>query len=94
MVVINTKRGKVDEKPTISFKTEQSFQQEGNLKIDYLNAAQWLEIATEAYKNGGKDVPWGDSDLEKIKGNDNCWPDLMKRTGYLTNNNLSITGGK
>ena len=93
VVVINTKRGKVDEKPTISFKTEQSFQQEGNLKIDYLNAAQWLEIATEAYKNGGKDVPWGDSDLEKIKGNDNCWPDLMKRTGYLTNNNLSITGG-
>lgn len=38
-------------------------------------------------------MPWGDSDLEKIKGNDNCWPDLMKRTGYLTNNNLSITGG-
>ena len=29
-------------------------------------------------------MPWGDSDLEKIKGNDNCWPDLMKRTGYLT----------
>lgn len=93
VVVINTKRGKADEKPTISFKTEQSFQQEGNLRINYLNAAQWLEIATEAYKNGGKDIPWRDSDLDKIKGNDYCWPDLMKRTGYLTNNNLSITGG-
>ena len=43
VVVINTKRGKVDEKPTISFKTEQSFQQEGNLKIDYLNAANGLK---------------------------------------------------
>lgn len=93
VIVINTRRGKSDEKPTISFKTEQSIQQEGNLKINYLNAAQWLEIATEAYRNGGKDVPWDDGDLEKLKGNDNCWPDLMKRTGYLTNNNLSITGG-
>lgn len=93
VVVINTKRGRSDEKTTISFKTEQSIQQEGNLKINYLNAAQWLEIATEAYKNGGKDVPWENSDLEKLNGNDNCWPDLMKRTGYLTNNNLSITGG-
>lgn len=93
VVVINTKRGKTDEKPTISFKTEQSFQQEGNLKINYLNAAQWLEIATEAYRNGGKDIPWGESNLEKVRGYDNCWPDLMKRTGYLTNNNLSIAGG-
>lgn len=93
VVVINTKRGKTNEKPTISFKTEQSFQQEGNLKIGYLNAAQWLEVATEAYRNGGKDIPWGESDLEKVRGNDNCWPDLMKRTGYLTNNNLSIAGG-
>lgn len=93
VIVINTRRGKSDEKPTISFKTEQSIQQEGNLKINYLNAAQWLEIATEAYRNGGKDIPWDDGDLEKLKGNDNCWPDLMKRTGYLTNNNLSITGG-
>lgn len=93
VIVINTRRGKSDEKPTISFKTEQSIQQEGNLKINYLNAAQWLEIAMEAYRNGGKDLPWDDGDLEKIKGNDNCWPDLMKRTGYLTNNNLSITGG-
>lgn len=93
VVVINTKRGKTNEKPTISFKTEQSFQQEGNLKIGYLNAAQWLEIATEAYRNGGKDIPWGESDLEKVRGNDNCWPDLMKRIGYLTNNNLSIAGG-
>lgn len=93
VVVINTKRGKTNEKPTISFKTEQSFQQEGNLKIGYLNAAQWLEIATEAYRNGGKDIPWGESDLEKVRGNDNCWPDLMKRTGYLTNINLSIAGG-
>ncbi len=93
VVVINTKRGKNDEKATISFKTEQSFQQEGNLRMDYLNAQQWLEIATEAYVNGGKDVPWGTNDLEQVKGIDVCWPDLMKRTGYLTNNNLSITGG-
>lgn len=93
VIVINTKRGKTDEKPTISFKTEQSFQQEGNLKLHYLNADEWLEIATEAYENGGKDVPWNDNDLEQVRGIDNCWPDLMKRTGYLTNNNLSISGG-
>lgn len=93
VIVVNTKRGTQDDRTTISFKTEQSFQQESNLKFHFLNAAQWLEIATEAYTNGGKDVPWNNNDLEKLRGIDNCWPDLMKRTGYLTNNNLSITGG-
>ncbi|NDV84023.1 TonB-dependent receptor [Bacteroides sp. 51] len=93
VIVINTKRGRQDDRTTITFKTEQSFQQESNLKFKFLNADQWLEIATESYTNAGKNVPWTTAELEKVKGIDNCWPDLMKRTGYLTNNNLSITGG-
>lgn len=93
VIVINTKRGDRSQLATISFKTEQSFQQEGNLKLKFLNAGQWLELLTEAYQNGGRSIPWTDNDLLQLQGVDNCWPDLMKRTGYMTNNNISISGG-
>lgn len=93
VIVINTKRGDRTQLPTISFKTEQSFQQEGNLKLKFLNANQWLELLTEAYRNGGRSIPWSDNDLAQLQGIDNCWPDLMKRTGYMTNNNVSVSGG-
>ncbi|GHT14316.1 SusC/RagA family TonB-linked outer membrane protein [Bacteroidia bacterium] len=93
VIVINTKRGNNGKAPTITFKTEQSVQNEGNLKLGFLNAKQWLELATEAYENGGSNVPWTDADLAQVAGVDVCWPDAMKRTGFLTNNNISVAGG-
>lgn len=93
VILVKTKRGSVNSKPIITFKTEQSIQNEGNLRLNYLNARQWLEAATEAYTNAGKDVPWSDEDVNKLSSIDNAWPNLIKRTGYLTNNNISITGG-
>ncbi|KAA6326739.1 TonB-dependent receptor SusC [termite gut metagenome] len=93
VIVINTKRGNNGQQPTITFKTEQSVQNEGNLKLGFVNAKQWLELAAEAYENAGTTVPWTSSDLAKVEGVDVCWPDAVKRTGFLTNNNLSVAGG-
>ncbi len=93
VIVVTTKRGGTAMTPTISFKTEHSLQQEGNLRLHYLNAEQWVQLATEAYNNAGKDTPWSNSELDHLKGVDVCWPDLMKRNGYLTTNNLSVRGG-
>ena len=36
------------------------------MKLHYLNADEWLEIATEAYENGGKDVFVHITKLEEI----------------------------
>ena len=93
VIVVSTKRGAAGTKPSISFKTEHSLQHEGNLRLGYLNAEQWVELAGEAYVNAGKDIPWGQADLEHLDGIDVCWPDMVKRTGYLTTNNLSVRGG-
>lgn len=92
VIVVTTKRGSVGQ-PTITFRTEQSLQQEGNFKLKFVNAKQWIELATEAYENGGAQVPWTAADLAKVEGIDVCWPDAVKRTGFLTNNNLSVSGG-
>ncbi|KAA6329170.1 TonB-dependent receptor SusC [termite gut metagenome] len=93
VIVVNTKRGNNGQLPAITFKTEQSIQNEGNLRLGFVNAKQWLELATEAYENAGTNVPWTAADLAKVDGVDVCWPDAMKRTGFLTNNNLSVSGG-
>ena len=92
VIVITTKRGE-DKVPTITFRTEQSIQQEGNLRLKFVNADQWLELATECYENARRTVPWSSDDLNVLKGTNNIWPDLVKRTGYMTNNNLSVSGG-
>ena len=93
VIVVTTKRGGTNMSPIISFKTEHSLQQEGNLRLNYLNADEWIQLATEAYNNAGKDTPWSESDLAYLRGIDVCWPDLVKRDGYLSTNNLSVRGG-
>ena len=93
VIVVTTKRGAAGMKPAISFKTEHSMLQEGNLRLKYLNADQWVELAGEAYTNAGKDIPWSDADLKQLEGNDVCWPDFVKQSGYLTTNNISVRGG-
>lgn len=92
VIVVTTKRGN-NGAPTITFKTEHSLQQEGNLRMHYLNAAQWVEIAGEAYENADKNIPWSADDVTALSGNDVCWPDYMKQNSYLTTNNLSVRGG-
>lgn len=93
VILISTKRGDATRLPTFTFKKEQGLQNEGNLRLGFLNADQWIELATEAWENSGKSVPWTSDQLSQLRGVDVDWQGASKRTGTWTNNNLSLTGG-
>ncbi len=93
VILISTKRGSAAQAPSVTFKTEQGLQSEGNLRLGFLNAKQWVELASEAWENAGKSVPWTQEQLAQLEGVDVDWQNAAKRTGTWTNNNLSLTGG-
>lgn len=90
VILVTTKRGTKSKVPTISFSSRQSIQQEGNLKVDYVNADQWLELITEAYGNSGQSVKWTNADLANYKGINVCWPKAVMQTGVLSTYDLSV----
>ncbi len=93
VILVTTKRGEARQEPSISFHTYQGIQQQSNLRIQLLNAGQWLELWTEAYENAGIARPWSDEDLTAYQGVDTDWLGSIMQTGYLSNYNLSVTGG-
>ena len=93
VILVTTKRGTGKGKPTISFNTYVGFQEEGNLKRDLLNSAQYIEIFTESYDNEGVPKQWTDADLVQYEGIDTDWKEQIKRTGILQNYELSVAGG-
>jgi len=93
VILITTKRGAIRQEPTIPFHTYHGLQQRGNLKIELLNAEDWLELWTEAYDNAGIPTPWDAEVLQMYEGVDEDWMGAIMRTGYLANYNLSLSGG-
>jgi TonB-dependent starch-binding outer membrane protein SusC len=93
VILVTTKRGAGQGKPTISFNSYVGFQGEGNLKRKLLNSDQYIEIFTESYDNEGIPKQWTDADLAQYEGVNTNWKDLIKRTGVLQNYELSVMGG-
>ncbi|OFX62070.1 MAG: SusC/RagA family TonB-linked outer membrane protein [Bacteroidetes bacterium GWB2_41_8] len=93
VILVTTKRGTKSKVPTISFSSRQSVQQESNLKVDYVNADQWLELVTEAYTNSGQSIKWTEADLTNYKGVDVNWPKAVMQTGFLSSYDLSVESG-
>lgn len=93
VILVTTKRGAGTGRPTISFNSYVGIQEEGNLKRDLLNSAQYIEIFTESYDNEGIPKQWTDADLLQYEGVDTDWKEQVKRTGVLQNYELSVTGG-
>jgi TonB-linked SusC/RagA family outer membrane protein len=93
VILVTTKRGSKTKAPVINFSTKQSIQQQGNLEVDYVNAAQWIELMTEAYQNSGITIPWTQEDLDEYTGVDVNWPKNVMRTGALSTYDLSVEGG-
>jgi len=92
VILITTKRGS-GKAPEFTFHSYLGLQTEGNLRIDLLNAAEFLEIYTEAYETGGITPPWNDEILDYYKGIDTDWVGLMQQTGIVQNYELGISGG-
>ena len=93
VILITTKRGSAKQAPSITFHTYHGLQQRSNLKIELLNAEQFLELWTEAYDNAGIPTPWDAEVLQMYEGVDEDWLGAILRTGYLANYNLSLSGG-
>lgn len=65
-------------------------------KVKVLNAAQYLELAREAYTNAGKDpalFPWQDNDLNTYSATDTDWSDVYYDLGNMLEARLSFRGG-
>lgn len=92
VILVTTKRGSV-KTPEFTFHSYVGLQTEGNLKLDLLNADEFLEIYTEAHEMGGITPPWNDEILKYYEGVDTDWVDLMQRTGILQNYDFSVSGG-
>jgi TonB-dependent starch-binding outer membrane protein SusC len=93
VILVTTKRGEANKEPVISFHSYQGVQQQSNLRIQLLNAGQWLELWTEAYENAGIARPWSEEDVLAYQGVDTDWLGSIMQTGYLSNYNLSVSGG-
>jgi TonB-dependent starch-binding outer membrane protein SusC len=93
VILVETKRGKAGQEPTITFDTYQGIQTNSNLNLDLMNAGEWLEIFTEAHVNAGITPPWDSQVLSMYEGVDTDWLGAVMRTGRIQNHNLSVSGG-
>ncbi|MDB5202411.1 MAG: TonB-dependent receptor [Ferruginibacter sp.] len=95
VILITTKRGKLG-KPHFNFSTKFGFTRP-SVKPDLLNSAEWLQLRQEAYENDGhtgqailpSGVSWADAQATNTD-----WFDLLTRTGFTQDYNLSMTYGK
>ncbi len=92
VVLVTTKRGSVGADPRVTFNTYFGVQTESNLKTEFLNSDEFLELWTESHENAGLDIKWGAS-LPLYDGVDTNWKDLMIQTGVIQNYDLSVSGG-
>ena len=61
-----------------------------------MNAAQWMALAKQAYKNAGLDMhtfPYQDNDMNSYSTTDTNWRDVFYDTGTTFLTNVSLNGG-
>ncbi|WP_460542583.1 TonB-dependent receptor [Echinicola sediminis] len=93
VILVTTKRGRVNVEPQITFNAYWGVSNEGNLKHELLNADQFLELWTESYENSNIPLDWEQSDLAYYEGVDTNWKDLMLRQGGIQSYDVSVAGG-
>ena len=92
VIVITTKRGQGVTVPQITFNTFMGIQQQSNLRLNLLNADEFINIYEEAYSNAGIARPWTDAQAAEYAGVNTNWLDEMTRTGVLQSYDLSVAG--
>lgn len=93
VVLVTTKRGSVGADARVTFNTYFGVQTESNLKTEFLNSDEFLELWTESYQNAGITIPWDDQTLAYYNGVNTNWKDLMMQTGTIQNYDISVAGG-
>ncbi|WP_372933033.1 TonB-dependent receptor [Mariniphaga sediminis] len=92
VVLITTKRGTNVGEPEITFHSNVGLQTQSNLKLDLLNASEFIELYTESYENADLSPLWTDEDLKQFEGVDTDWMDAVLQTGIMQNYNLVVSG--
>lgn len=86
VILITTKRGKMG-KAKISY-NDWFASATASKRFDLLNADQFVTIANEKFKNIGNDT----SKYAKVSGINTDWQDVVLRTGFQQNHDLSLSG--
>jgi TonB-linked SusC/RagA family outer membrane protein len=88
VILIETKKGRANSKPTIELSTYFGVQQAAR-KLDLLNATEYAVIKNETFANGGDALPFSNTRL----GEGTDWQDAVFQNANIQNYNVTISGG-
>ena len=90
IILVTTKKGRKNQKPTLSYNTYTGFQ-ETSRKLPTLNATEYAALLNESYANGGQPIPY--PNLSGIgKGTD--WQDhVFGKQMPISSHDMTISGG-
>jgi len=89
VVLIETKDGKRNQDPEISYNTYFGIQ-ETTRELPLLNSTEYALLLNESYANAGQNLPF--PNLNAIENNTD-WQDEIFNTAEVMSHNISITGG-
>ncbi|MFA0963826.1 SusC/RagA family TonB-linked outer membrane protein [Roseivirga sp. BDSF3-8] len=89
VIIIETKRGRRNSKPTISLNGYYGVQ-ETSRKLDLLNAREYAILKNETFASGGMVAPFTDVDA---LGEGTDWQDEVFVSAPIQNYNMTVTGG-
>ena len=88
VILIETKKGRANSKPTIELSTYFGVQQAAR-KLSLLNATEYAVIKNETFANGGDALPFSNTRL----GEGTDWQDAVFQNANIKNYNVTISGG-
>lgn len=88
VILIETKKGRLNSKPTFEFSSFGGIQQTSK-KLSLLNATEYAILKNEMFSNGNDDLPFEFTQL----GEGTNWQDSVFQNAVVQNYNFGITGG-
>ncbi len=88
VILIETKSGSYDSKPSVEFSAYYGVQQTAK-KLDLLNATEYATIKNQMFAFGGQAIPFNNTAL----GVGTNWQDSVFQDAPIQNYNLSMSGG-
>lgn len=90
VVLITTKRGKRNSKPSFSYNTYMGFQ-ETSRKLPQLNATEYALLLNESYANNGQNIPFPDA--SELGEGTNWQDEVFIKGAPIVEHNITISGG-
>ena len=88
VILIETKKGRANSKPSIEFSSYFGVQQAAK-KLSLLNATEYAVLKNETFANGGYALPFSNTSL----GEGTDWQDAVFQNATIQNYNVTVSGG-